>query len=177
LIYKHESQVPTQLQRKLNSLAGLFETVDDEFERIRAEREAYLAEVRDSTSTPGAFLENELNLDSFKEYLNWAFPSRPLEAFPDQTRLVLDLLLGAGCKTLLDIDRVVQEAAGVREVIIGDLALDAGTRKAKDGAVPSALEPLVALSVSRPELVATFGWSPSARHIIAERLTKRNPEG
>jgi putative GTP pyrophosphokinase len=68
MVYKRESQVPTQLQRKLNSLAGLFETVDDQFERIREEREAYLVEMRGSTEA-STFLENEPNLDSFKEYL------------------------------------------------------------------------------------------------------------
>jgi len=96
MVYKRESQVPKQLQRKLNSLAGLFETVDDQFERIREERETYLAEVRGSTAKPNAFLEHELNLDSFKEYLKWNFPDRAVEAFDGQTRLVLDALLASG---------------------------------------------------------------------------------
>jgi ppGpp synthetase/RelA/SpoT-type nucleotidyltranferase len=65
LVYKRESQVPSHLQRKLNSMAGLLETADDQFESIRREREAYIAEVRESLAKPALFLENELNLDSF----------------------------------------------------------------------------------------------------------------
>jgi len=38
MVYKKESQVPSNLIRKLNGLAGLFETVDDQFELIRISR-------------------------------------------------------------------------------------------------------------------------------------------
>jgi ppGpp synthetase/RelA/SpoT-type nucleotidyltranferase len=35
LVYKQESQIPDRLHRKLNSLAGLCEVADDQFERLR----------------------------------------------------------------------------------------------------------------------------------------------
>lgn len=109
MVYKRESQVPTQLQRRLNSLAGLFETVDDQFESIRTERDAYLVSVRDSIQTPAAFLGNELNLDSFKEYLRWAFPNRAAEAWDGQARMVFDGLKAAGYLTLQDVHHVVKK--------------------------------------------------------------------
>jgi putative GTP pyrophosphokinase len=90
LVYKRESEVPTHLQRKLNSLAGLFETVDDQFESIRRERETYITEVRETRAKPARFLENELNLDSFKEYLSVKFPGCPLEKYDGQARIALD---------------------------------------------------------------------------------------
>lgn len=37
LVYKQESDVPKVLKRKLNSLSGLFETADDQFDRVRVE--------------------------------------------------------------------------------------------------------------------------------------------
>jgi putative GTP pyrophosphokinase len=35
LVYKKESEIPTNLQRKLNSLAGLFETADNQFDILK----------------------------------------------------------------------------------------------------------------------------------------------
>lgn len=40
LVYKHESKVPKDIHRKLNSLAGLLETADDQFDNVRDKREA-----------------------------------------------------------------------------------------------------------------------------------------
>ena len=150
MIYKREAQVPTQLQRKLNSLAGLFETVDDQFERIREERDAYLTEVRCSTDKPSAFLENELNLDTFKEYLMWAFPSRGLEAWDGQARVVLDYLLFAGHKTLGEVDGIVKKTAEAPKAILKELRDNVTT--CDDGTVPSSLEPAFALALTAP------GW-------------------
>lgn len=175
MVYKRESQVPTQLQRKLNSLAGLFETVDDQFERIREERETYLAEVRDSASTPSSFLENELNLDSFKEYLKWGFPGRRLEAFNGQARIALDALLNAGYKTLRDVDRVVKETPGSREVILKEL-IDK-IRKADDGTVPTSLEVALALSLSTPEWEKFKLWDEDFGNTIRKYHTDQKSAG
>jgi putative GTP pyrophosphokinase len=111
MVYKRESQVPKPVLRKLNSLAALFETVDDQFDSLRGERESYVAEVRDSART-AAFLENELNLDSFREYLKWSQlgkPFKPLENWDGQLRLVLDALLEHKYKKLRDVDSLVKE--------------------------------------------------------------------
>jgi len=78
LMYKQESDVPRVLQRKLNSLAGLFETADDQFFRIKQDREAYIEDVRKERDTPTEFLLNDLNFDTFEEYLKWKFPDLPV---------------------------------------------------------------------------------------------------
>jgi putative GTP pyrophosphokinase len=118
LVYKRESEVPTHIQRKLNSLAGLFETVDDEFESIRREREIYIAEVRESRAEPNLFLENELNLDSFKEYLSAKFPGVPIEGYDGQARVALDGLVKDGWTTLRDLDTLLKKTAAAREELI-----------------------------------------------------------
>ncbi|WP_338137276.1 hypothetical protein [Vibrio furnissii] len=48
LSYKQESDIPHHLRRKLNALSGLFETADDQFERIRELRYSYQQAVSDA---------------------------------------------------------------------------------------------------------------------------------
>lgn len=78
LMYKQKSDVPRVLQRKLNGLAGMFETADDQFFAIKQDRKAYIDNVRSGQDTPVEFLSNDLNFDTFKEYLKWKFPDLPI---------------------------------------------------------------------------------------------------
>ena len=82
-MYKNESDVPEPLQRKLNGLAGLFETADDQFQHIYDARQGYLEGVRLLTGTPSQFLETSLNVDSLTEYLRWKFPKLQTEPGDD----------------------------------------------------------------------------------------------
>jgi len=77
LVYKNESNIPTVLRSRLNRLAGDFQSADRKFSDLRAEREEYLQEVKDSEISSEQFLENELNLDSFVRYAHWKFPELP----------------------------------------------------------------------------------------------------
>lgn len=74
LSYKHESDVPQILLRKLNSVSGLFETADDQFNNIRLEREKYKKSIRPQLNNEKKFLDQEINLDTFAEFLKWKFP-------------------------------------------------------------------------------------------------------
>ena len=75
LVYKQEGDAPSVLRRKLNSLAGLFETADSQFDQIRSEREKYREQLAKETTArePRAV---ELNLDSLVEFLKAEFPSK-----------------------------------------------------------------------------------------------------
>jgi putative GTP pyrophosphokinase len=73
LVYKNESDVPSPLRRKLNSLAGVFETADDQFEQIRTARVEYANTVSDSIKNSSDFLRNELNLDTLVKYIAWKY--------------------------------------------------------------------------------------------------------
>jgi len=149
MVYKRESQAPPQVQRKLNSLAGLFETADDQFERIRQERETYLAEVRESAAQPVAFLENELNLDTFREYLKGSFPERGAEAWEGQSRLVLDGLIAAGFKTLRDVDTAIKETAASRRDVVAKLGKE--IKRCPDGTLPANLDAALAVALKAKE--------------------------
>jgi putative GTP pyrophosphokinase len=114
LVYKRESDVPSHLQRKLNSLSGLFETADDLFDRIREERKQYLGEIQRSTETASSFLANELNKDTFLAFLRWKFPDLQEAGFEGQQDMVLDDIMERGkrnYKTLGDINQVYERAA------------------------------------------------------------------
>jgi putative GTP pyrophosphokinase len=80
LAYKQEAAVPKQLRRKLNSLAGLFETADDQFDRIRHDREAYVREVQSKINHPEQFLAQELNLDSLVAFLHLQYKGEDFDA-------------------------------------------------------------------------------------------------
>jgi putative GTP pyrophosphokinase len=108
LAYKSESDVPSNLQRKLNSLAGLFETADNQFESIRQERSKYLKVVAKSANTD-AFLDNELNLDTFEAYLKWKFPEYETKYFERQVSIVFNQISKAGLNSLKALDKIVEK--------------------------------------------------------------------
>ncbi len=77
LSYKQKSDVPSQLLRKLNAISAQFETTDEQFDRLRAEREAYAENVRKQITDQGRdFLNHKINLEDLIEYLSWRFPDR-----------------------------------------------------------------------------------------------------
>lgn len=168
LLYKSESQMPTQLQRKLNCLAGLFETVDDQFEMIKAKRESYLNEVRHTAGTWATFLESELNLDTFKKYIVLEYPDRRVETFDGQMRLVLDGLLAAGYKTLNDLDCVMRETAVERRVLVEWIA---GARSSSHGTIletPSVFEAAYALALKDPNWHELIPFAEKTQEIIRQ---------
>jgi ppGpp synthetase/RelA/SpoT-type nucleotidyltranferase len=148
MVYKKESQVPTNLIRKLNGLAGLFETVDDQFEFIRMQRDTYLGSIRDSKGERDDFLENELNYDSFNEYLLWRYDDENGDVRESGVTTVLDVLTDLNFSTLRDVETLVTDNQDfVDSAIEHSGVLDAG------GAIH------VALAVSaKPEWRARFPW-------------------
>ncbi|HIF5672897.1 TPA: GTP pyrophosphokinase [Vibrio parahaemolyticus] len=77
LSYKQESDIPHHLRRKLNALSGLFETADDQFERIRELRYSYQQAVsEDIEQNKDDGLGVEIEVDNLSAYLAWKFPDR-----------------------------------------------------------------------------------------------------
>jgi len=108
LFYKREGSVPSTIRRKLHSLAGMFETVDEHFEIIRAERDQYIHTLEAMKTEPG-FLAQECNLDSFKALCQRFFPNRKREADTEYSR-VFSWLIAEGYHTLRDLERAVEKA-------------------------------------------------------------------
>jgi putative GTP pyrophosphokinase len=115
LVYKNESSIPTILRSRLNSLAKNFETVDDEFKNIRSEREDYLRDIERSETNSEAFLENELNLDSFVRYAKWKFPDLPTGTAVLDVPFFLKPLTDMDLRSLSDLDSVVDSGSKAYE--------------------------------------------------------------
>jgi ppGpp synthetase/RelA/SpoT-type nucleotidyltranferase len=116
LLYKHESAVPSTLRRKLNSLAGVFETADDQFEALRLQREAYLREIEEKAAEPSG---QELNLDTLSAYLRWKYPALA-QPSGDVLSYFLQFLHGEGYTTVGDIDTRMARAAPALEQLARD---------------------------------------------------------
>jgi ppGpp synthetase/RelA/SpoT-type nucleotidyltranferase len=116
LVYKRESDVPRELQRKLNSLAGLFETADDQFQSIRDLREKYIADVRDLSLNREAFLQTPVNADSIEEYLRWRFPDRVI-SFGEKLGGIMTMLSVYKNEpmTFRDIEEIIEQTKSLRD--------------------------------------------------------------
>lgn len=158
MVYKNESQVPTNLIRKLNSLAALFETVDDQFEIIRTQRDIYVDVVRKSTHIPKEFLQTELNYDSFIEFVKWRFDDS-LEQYEDGLELehvarrVFDSLVQCGFRTLGDLNIYLDQTEEFMKSIM-DIYNQSETDQ---GGVSGIISVALALS-ARPEWQDLFPW-------------------
>lgn len=101
LVYKETASVPKTLQRRLNSLVGLFETADDQFDRLRQDRENYVRDVE--TKKAGEdFLAQAVNFDTLKAYAEWKFPELPVD--DGNVELIVTLLDKSRFPTLQAVD-------------------------------------------------------------------------
>ncbi|QZA81552.1 GTP pyrophosphokinase [Deefgea piscis] len=110
LSYKHEEDIPNELKRKLHALSGLFETADDQFERINNERIKYQEKIRESIIiNHDLSLEAEVNLDSLMGYISWRFPDRE-EISMDSVADLLEELNKFGYKKLIDVEKMINRS-------------------------------------------------------------------
>jgi len=154
LVYKKESEVPGQIQRALNALAGQFEGVDDQFDNLRKQREKYRAGVRSNPKLASI----PLNLDSFTEYLGRWFPGRQKEGYDGQLRLVFDKLLAAGVKTVGQVDKAIHRSKADRTKLFSEFGLS-DIRKTMDGRVPASLDALFAVALATPTDLTVYRFN------------------
>lgn len=168
LVYKRESDIPSLLQRKLNSLAGLFETADDQFEQVRKERDAYLAAVAAKAETPRPFLEQELNLDTLRAYAAWKFPDAPPAPEYYLGERVLRCLPQGKYSTLQALDDAVS---------LGLPAVAADIRDGTSGPYEHAGQHLsVALAFVDPDHLRLGTWGPQVRKAFQSYRDLVEPE-
>lgn len=144
LVYKNESDVPQILQRKLNGLAGLFETADDQFQSIFNQRNKYVDSVRESTKKPTEFLETKVDVDSLTEFLRWKFPGTPVQKYEWTVGMISEDMDRRRYRNLGKLDEAIEMTKAQRNKL-GALCDD---RIKLDGVVPSAVELAFALGLT-----------------------------
>ena len=117
LIYKRESDIPTSLKRRINSLAGLFETADDQFEHLRSDRAEYIAGLQEVASNDVAFLGQEINPDTVRVYLEKRFPERNVG---DGLEFTLSDLDRETYKTINDLQLMLRRTEKAREALYSE---------------------------------------------------------
>jgi len=116
LIYKREKDAPKPFRRRLNSLSGLFETADTQFDQLRAEREKYLTEIRSATSSRQV-KQQELNLDLFNSYMDRAFPGMKIADESLSLSPFLKSLQKYGYTTIADLDGLFSRTDKARSAL------------------------------------------------------------
>jgi len=110
LSYKQEADVPKKLRRQLNALSGLFETADDQFERLRLARSEYIEKIeKDITNEAEVSLKQPINLDNLIAYMATKFPDRR-KSNTESVSALLDELKKYGYDNLMDLDRVIKNS-------------------------------------------------------------------
>ena len=115
--YKSGVEIPREYMRQMNRLAGMLELADDEFSRIRTEINDYRRRVQQLVQN-GKLDDVLLDGDTFRSYLQ----AQPLKALNKRIAAInqaeiqemsliryLKVLLDLGCKTLGDVNRLIQE--------------------------------------------------------------------
>jgi len=123
LIYKHESDIPSHLQRPIRGFAGTFENTDDHLDRIHSEREKYLRVIRNSRKNTNEFLSRPLDLDTLTEYLTWKFSHLGAARQPGQITRVLSFAQEANIETLAELDDYVNRSAAARDAVAQEINL------------------------------------------------------
>jgi putative GTP pyrophosphokinase len=107
LSYKQETDVPVELRRKLNALSGLFETADDQFDRLKDDRAEYKKQLRKKIKEEaGGVLDVDINLDNLATYLSSRLPDRRQSSL-EGVAMLLGELSDLGYHKLEQLDDVI----------------------------------------------------------------------
>jgi putative GTP pyrophosphokinase len=89
LAYKKQEQIPTEFRRKLYQLSALLEIADSQFQDLKNEKEKLKHSlVIEERGIRKFDITKELNIDTFKGYLDFTFPNRLI--LKDQTTKLFD---------------------------------------------------------------------------------------
>lgn len=110
LVYKHELDIPSELRRNLNAMAGSLESADTLFANIKGERDLYLKNLKKMRIKQ--FLSQEINYDTINAYLEERFPDK-LNA-PATTHYILHRLRREKFKTISDLHRALSKTEKAR---------------------------------------------------------------
>jgi ppGpp synthetase/RelA/SpoT-type nucleotidyltranferase len=109
LSYKKESDIPPKLHRKLNALAGLFDTADDQFQSIRDARIKYSKHISKSIINKDAnFMSSEIKPDSLIAFLEHRLPDRKTSS-PSEMPSIINQLNKDNIFTFQQLENLLSE--------------------------------------------------------------------
>ncbi|MGE4418842.1 MAG: GTP pyrophosphokinase family protein [Sulfurimonas sp.] len=115
LLYKHEEDIPKEFKRDLFRLSALIELADEQFERLRTERSAYIKEtiIEKQDGTISVDTSKSLNIDSLQALLKSYFPNR--EGY-DNISAILEKIRGCNL-TLEEFNKKLEQTLPYLEKI------------------------------------------------------------
>jgi putative GTP pyrophosphokinase len=120
LVYKKKSSIPIEISESINKLSKVLEDADVQFEKLRQERAEYIMRL-ESTKFDDNFLHQEINLDSFRIFVERSFPQgAPTESIRNYGPAV-KWLESSKCKTIGDIQKMVENAAPSLDWVVREL--------------------------------------------------------
>lgn len=122
MVYKKRSQVPEEMRQQIYTISEILEDADKQFEKIRQHRVEYIKKLQ-KAKFKKTFLRKELNLDSFKVFVERSFPDAVNEEDLRDFDRVLKWIDGNKYKTAGDLQRVVEQASGLLATVIDKLEL------------------------------------------------------
>lgn len=168
LVYKHETEVPVHLKRKLRIIAGLFENADDQFNQIYQEINEYIIEPSASSQREiEQFLQRKLDLDSFLVYLPWKFNDVPIQEGLDDAKNVFELINKNKYTTLQQLDEAVQ-LTNQDKAEIARLLREQG----REGQNNAAYRTYLALAISDEDFRKRHRFGSKWEKFIEERIVK-----
>lgn len=109
LDYKQENDIPNELKRDFYAISGLFYVADSHFEMFFKASENSAKEVEKLFKKPKEFLEQEINLDTLREFLKNKFPDRR-QAKPYELSEIISEISEIGIATIGQLDNDINKA-------------------------------------------------------------------
>lgn len=118
LRYKHESEIPSSIRRRIHSLSALLENADTQFNDLWKEKSRYIRSL--TTNRPlKDLLSEDLNRDSLAVYLRKKFPSFALAEDKGHFDTATRYLDFTKYKKVKDIDEVINKTEEARKIYKG----------------------------------------------------------
>lgn len=176
LMYKREDDIPDQLKRRVNALAGSLDSADFAFQAIREKRDQYIESVSASANR-NQISGIKINTDSLISYLRSRFPSRSVP--PDEPRdhryfpMLLEVLKETGYESLDQLDGLLSRTEVARKYLYENFPKDRYTEHYAN--LPS-FEVISAVYIAHPEVRPTMPSSFEQAYDGASGLLDR-PSG
>lgn len=169
LVYKQEAAVPRVIRRKLNSLSGLFETADDQFDQVRTQRAEYIKTIQGKVSNEQSFLQQDINIDTIEEFLKQRYPNLPVTIKDNNKAYAMDYVSGLtrtmGYSKLQELENDLKRA---------DQAVNAWKAERSNLSYSATGSFNIALAFLHPELQENWGTAQTPFKKYSHLITDAN---